>query len=384
MAERISPQRGPKQPALVVVLGALILAVLPGLVGANSMSAPGGPRLYGPFEQYWKANGGVARFGLPLTGVFPYGDYAAQWLERAVFIYNPKNPDPYRVQQQNLGWIVAASRCTETPFQSARSTGAGQFFGVTGHNLTGKFLTYWRTKGGLASFGYPISEAFTERNRANGKDYLVQYFERARMELHLEAAGTANEVQLGLIGAERLANEGGATAFERLTPPAFYPATATAPSTSSRPGVYPKTGAAPDYSWVAGSVADLGTRSGPGPERMGPTFPPTVHTGPGPIFAPPPSLPTTYPNGVTVGTAARSDTSPPLASIPPSQPVPACSAMTADSFMPIGPVWEREKAKLKDGDFVVIFGHLASPGETSAPTGDRGRPYIVDRVVANR
>jgi hypothetical protein len=202
------------------------------------------------------------------------------------------------------------------------------------------------------------------------------------MELHPEAVGTANEVQLGLIGAEWLATEGGASAFGRLTPPAYYPATASAPP-AARAGVYPKTGTAADYSWVAGKVADLGTPSGPGPDRMGPTFPPTVHTGPGPVFSPAP-LPITYPNGVTVGTAARSDTSPPLGSMPPVQPMPVCSAMAADSFLPVGPVWEREKARLADGDFVVLFGHLASPSEAPEPTGDRGRPYVVDRVLINR
>jgi hypothetical protein len=347
------------------------------------MSAPGGPRLYGPFEQYWKANGGMTRFGLPLTGVFPYNGYAAQWLERAVFLYNPNNRYDYQVQQQNLGWMAAASRCSETPFQRVKASNAGQFFAGTGHNLSGKFLAYWKAKGGLTSFGYPISEAFTERSRSNGKDYLVQYFERARMELHPEAAGTPSEVQLGLIGAERLATERGAAGFAQLSPPSFYPA--KAPAAAVKPAAYyPKTGTAADYSWIAGSVADLSMPSGSGPQPMRPTFPPTVHTGPGPIFAPPASLPTTYPNGVTVGTAERSDTSPPLGSMPPVQAVPGCSAMAADSYMPLGPVWEREKARLKDGDYVVLFGHLAGPTETSAPTGDRGRPYVVDRLVVNR
>src|SRR5689334_9971326 len=105
MQKRTSPLRGLSRPLALVVLGALVF-VVSGLAGSNSMSAaPAGPSLYGPFEQYWKANGGLARFGLPLTGVFPYNGYAAQWLERAVLIYNPNNPDPYKVQQQNLGWM---------------------------------------------------------------------------------------------------------------------------------------------------------------------------------------------------------------------------------------------------------------------------------------
>ncbi len=48
--------------------------------------------------------------------------------------------------------------------------------------------------GGLAIFGYPISDQYTE----NG--HTVQYFERQRFELHPEFAGTPYEVLLGLLG----------------------------------------------------------------------------------------------------------------------------------------------------------------------------------------
>ncbi|MEO5951914.1 MAG: sortase, partial [Chloroflexia bacterium] len=41
--------------------------------------------------------------------------------------------------------------------------------------------------GGLAQFGYPISEEFVE-TLEDGKPYTVQYFERARFELHPENA----------------------------------------------------------------------------------------------------------------------------------------------------------------------------------------------------
>jgi len=41
-------------------------------------------------------------------------------------------------------------------------------------------------------------------NPSDGKEYTVQYFERARFEFHPEAAGTPYEVQLGLLGAQAL------------------------------------------------------------------------------------------------------------------------------------------------------------------------------------
>ncbi len=69
--------------------------------------------------------------------------------------------------------------------------------------MSGPFQKYWETNGGLAIFGYPISEPFHEISKTNGRDYLVQYFERNRFEYHPENAGTPNEILLGLLGSEQ-------------------------------------------------------------------------------------------------------------------------------------------------------------------------------------
>ncbi len=58
-------------------------------------------------------------------------------------------------------------------------------FRETGHNLGGRFRQFWQQNGGLAIFGYPISEEFTE-TLEDGNPYLVQYFERVRLEYHPE------------------------------------------------------------------------------------------------------------------------------------------------------------------------------------------------------
>ena len=70
------------------------------------------------------------------------------------------------------------------------------------HNLSGAFYQYWQTHGGLAIFGYPISEEFQEVSHTDGKTYTVQYFQRNRFELHPEFAGTPSEVLLGLLGVD--------------------------------------------------------------------------------------------------------------------------------------------------------------------------------------
>ncbi|MFI5269703.1 MAG: vanomycin resistance protein VanB, partial [Chloroflexota bacterium] len=75
----------------------------------------------------------------------------------------------------------------------------------TGHSIKGEFLKYWQSHGGVALLGYPVSEELNEISPADGKVHIMQYFERARLEWHQEAAGTPAQVQLGLVGQEWLA-----------------------------------------------------------------------------------------------------------------------------------------------------------------------------------
>lgn len=78
---------------------------------------------------------------------------------------------------------------TEAQAQSVR------YFPETGHNVRGEFLEFFDQHGGLRIFGYPITEEFTLDGRT------VQYFQRARFELHLENQ-PPYRVQLGLLGQE--------------------------------------------------------------------------------------------------------------------------------------------------------------------------------------
>jgi hypothetical protein len=98
-----------------------------------------------------------------------------------------------------LGRLGALLQQPEPPAQPVEGA---RFFPETGHNLSGPFLSYWEANGGLAVFGYPITEERLERNAADGEEYTVQYFERNRFELHPEQAGTPFEVQLGLLGRQ--------------------------------------------------------------------------------------------------------------------------------------------------------------------------------------
>src|SRR5205823_499978 len=77
------------------------------------------------------------------------------------------------------------------------------YFPETRHNLGGRFLDYWLANGGLAQFGYPLTEE-SLLGLEDGRTYTVQYFERARLELHPENA-PPYDVLLGQFGRQILA-----------------------------------------------------------------------------------------------------------------------------------------------------------------------------------
>ena len=76
-------------------------------------------------------------------------------------------------------------------------------FPETGHQVCGRFLTYWQEHGGLAQQGYPLSEPFLERSTIDSRYYQVQYFERAVFEWHQEN-DAPNDVLLTQLGREAL------------------------------------------------------------------------------------------------------------------------------------------------------------------------------------
>jgi hypothetical protein len=63
-------------------------------------------------------------------------------------------------------------------------------------------MQYWSDHGGLAQQGYPISGEFVEISDLIGKPYLVQYFERSRLEIVKDADSTQHVV-LGALGLEK-------------------------------------------------------------------------------------------------------------------------------------------------------------------------------------
>jgi hypothetical protein len=171
----------------------------------------------GRIRTYWEAQGGLRVFGLPIgaqVSVLIEGKMLTmQQFERNRLELHPNNAAPYdvqlgrlgadRLQQQGRDWFT---------FPKASGTGC-KVFAQTGHAVCGRFLTMWQRYGlsldgkkgvseseSLALFGLPLSGVMTER-LSDGKEYQVQWFERARFELHPENTDPY-DVLFGLLGNE--------------------------------------------------------------------------------------------------------------------------------------------------------------------------------------
>jgi hypothetical protein len=171
------------------------------------------------FKPYWNSHGGLAQFGYPQTEAFREVNpadgkvYMVQYFERNRFEYHPEYAGTqYEVLLGLLGNQLTADRRVkgESPFNRVADAHypGGTYFSSTGHTLRNILKAYWEANGGLAIYGFPISEEFEEVNPDDGHTYIVQYFERNRFEYHPDNKGTPYEVLLGLLGNTLLKQKG--------------------------------------------------------------------------------------------------------------------------------------------------------------------------------
>ena len=188
--------------ALVTIAALLIVGGVPLTVGRARAAdeqcvAETGHCVRGPFLASWQAHGGLALNGYPLgdAGFETLEDgraYTVQYFERTRLEYHPENAAPNDVLLGQLGRAIHPADPAAAPLADARS------FAETGHNLRAGFRAYWEANGGLAQFGYPLTEEF-QAQLEDGKTYTVQYFERARFEYHPENQ-PPDDVLLGQFG----------------------------------------------------------------------------------------------------------------------------------------------------------------------------------------
>lgn len=174
-----------------------------------------GHTLRGGFRDFWQGHGGLEQFGYPITEEYNEvsatngRSYVTQWFERARMEWHPGEGLAIDVQLGLLGRDVTKGRENELTFKPVPTPTQPNviYFKETGHTLAPELATYWQTTGGLPVYGFPISEPFMETSKTDGKQYLVQYFERNRLEYHPEAPN-AYRVQLGLLGVDLLRARG--------------------------------------------------------------------------------------------------------------------------------------------------------------------------------
>jgi hypothetical protein len=147
----------------------------------------------GSYLEYWRAHGGLAQQGYPISEPFNEvsetngKSYAVQYFERAVFELHPENAPPYNILLSLLGTFESQRKHpTGAPGQQPNTAAGSVIFKETGKRLGGRFLEYWNANGKLPQQGYPISDEFIEKSDLDGKTYRVQYFERAVFEMHLD------------------------------------------------------------------------------------------------------------------------------------------------------------------------------------------------------
>ncbi len=154
--------------------------------------------LLDPIFQPFASSIGADILGLPISPVITRDGMRYQYTERAR-LEAPVNGGS--VQLTRAGAILSSGRDFKQLVSSSVNADA-RYFPETNHSLAYGFRAYWEQHGGVTIFGAPISEEFAELNPTDGKQYDVQYFERAKFERHPEFAGTPNEMQLGFLGKQ--------------------------------------------------------------------------------------------------------------------------------------------------------------------------------------
>lgn len=154
----------------------------------------------GAIRTYWENNGGLPVFGYPITPlrIETVEDWTGpiQWFERDRL----EDHGDQGVMAGRLGaFLLELEGRPWFTFEKATDPNAPNclYFESTEHSLCEPFLNYWRTNGAVERFGYPITGRIEET--IENWTGTVQYFERRRMEWHIESGD--NPIQLGLLGS---------------------------------------------------------------------------------------------------------------------------------------------------------------------------------------
>jgi Tol biopolymer transport system component len=196
-----------------------------------------GFQVCGRLLEYWQHNDGLRVFGLPIgpqhEAMVEGQAVQVQWFQRNRLELHPEHSPPYDVLLGRLGVDTLEQQGREwRSFPAGTEQPGCRFFPETGHSVCEPFLQAWQENGleidgvpgtseaeSLALFGLPLSEP-QEEVLSDGVGYTVQWFERARFELHPQHAPPYN-VLFGLLGS--LLQEQTAPSTPTATPLASQP-----------------------------------------------------------------------------------------------------------------------------------------------------------------
>jgi hypothetical protein len=209
-----NPSMSKRHSNLTLLLTLTVLLLTPATSRADDGS-PGmyfftGYKLSEPFLSYWQNNGGLDRFGYPISDVIhdPASGLDVQYVERGrLELHHTDSSDMVMLGRIGAD-VIEAEHCSFPP----AAADEGNYFAETGYRVPPIFFDYWQNRGGLASYGYPLSPAYTDSS-----GMLVQWFERARFELHPENAGTPYNVLLAPLGRDLLARRDALMPYLRVS-----------------------------------------------------------------------------------------------------------------------------------------------------------------------
>ncbi|HUP28136.1 MAG TPA: hypothetical protein VM409_06845, partial [Chloroflexia bacterium] len=222
-----------------------------------SQLPPTGHEIASQFRQFYDTHGGLATFGYATSDARTENGYLVQWTERQRLEWHPEYAGT--ASEVLLGLLGRElTRGQDGPTFRARAakspaSRADQYFAATGQTVTEPFISYWQAHGGLPVFGYPISAQFTDDNGMQ-----VQWFERARFELHPEMP-VEFRVLLGHLGLESAAMR--AEKFYQLD-------IAAAPVPEGKLSIDVAQGGESDDPGFFSNVRELGSGLGPGLVRL--------------------------------------------------------------------------------------------------------------------
>jgi hypothetical protein len=144
---------------------------------------------------YTRVPNQAALYGLPITDAFFDRRLGTQvqYFEKARFVLNPYSLSPDQIDETPLGYLLKKPGI-EVEYKPGLDS--CRLFIQTGFEVCFEFLEFFNHYGGVAQFGYPISNL----ERLDGR-MIVQHFQMARFEWHPELPA-GSRVVLGDLGKE--------------------------------------------------------------------------------------------------------------------------------------------------------------------------------------